>query len=463
MKSVVVLSILVLLTFSIFIFSFNSRKQNLTSSLAETTAPQLYWGAWAGGRQYGKSDAPYDMTTLDQFETNASKKVSIVRWGQPWKYQGSWQYFPTTPMTNVRNHGSIPLLDWGSWSLGSGESRTSQPDFQNIDVASGTYDGYIRQWADQAYEWGYPFFLRFNIELNGWWYSFQEGRLDDGSIVNGNRAGDYIKAWKHVWNIFNCIDDGIFHPSSTCKRTTNATWTWTINTITTATTANGLPRYPALSQVYPGDQYVDWVGVSLYNKNSSSYSFNSLFTGSGQSWLKNTYQLLSDVAPTKPQMLAEFGSYEYYNDPTVKASWLTDAIGTQILRNFPKLKAIVYYNSTNESGNSGSIIETSAEATNAFKNAISSPYYAANNFGSLLKYTKVLPLLTTAITNTVTPILKPGDVNRDGRVDILDFQLLSNSFGKLPGQTGYDGRCDFNSSNTVDILDFQILSNNFGS
>ncbi len=56
----------------------------------------------------------------------------------------------------------------------------------------------------------------------------------------------------------------------------------------------------------------------------------------------------------------------------------------------------------------------------------------------------------------------PGDANGDGRVDILDFQLLSNSFGKDPGQTGYDGRCDFNSSNTVDILDFQLLSNNFG-
>ncbi len=56
-----------------------------------------------------------------------------------------------------------------------------------------------------------------------------------------------------------------------------------------------------------------------------------------------------------------------------------------------------------------------------------------------------------------------GDCNANGTVDILDFQLLSNSFGKLPGQTGYDGRCDFNSSNTVDILDFQVLSNNFGT
>ena len=56
----------------------------------------------------------------------------------------------------------------------------------------------------------------------------------------------------------------------------------------------------------------------------------------------------------------------------------------------------------------------------------------------------------------------PGDVNGDGVVNILDFQLLSNSFGKSHGQTGYDARCDFNGDNSVNVLDFQVLSNNFG-
>ncbi len=56
-----------------------------------------------------------------------------------------------------------------------------------------------------------------------------------------------------------------------------------------------------------------------------------------------------------------------------------------------------------------------------------------------------------------------GDANNDGKVDILDFQLLSNSFGRVPGQSGYDSRCNFNGDGAVDILDFQILSNNFGT
>src|SRR5512143_2694175 len=55
-----------------------------------------------------------------------------------------------------------------------------------------------------------------------------------------------------------------------------------------------------------------------------------------------------------------------------------------------------------------------------------------------------------------------GDCNADSKVDIIDFQLLSNSFGKAQGQTGYYAGCDFNGDNAISILDYQSLSNNFG-
>ncbi len=55
-----------------------------------------------------------------------------------------------------------------------------------------------------------------------------------------------------------------------------------------------------------------------------------------------------------------------------------------------------------------------------------------------------------------------GDVNADGKVDILDFQILSNAFGKVSGQSGFDARADLNNDSAIDILDFQMLSNNFG-
>lgn len=55
-----------------------------------------------------------------------------------------------------------------------------------------------------------------------------------------------------------------------------------------------------------------------------------------------------------------------------------------------------------------------------------------------------------------------GDVNTDGHIDILDYQLLSNSFGKASNQVGFNPKADFNNDHSIDILDFQMLSNNFG-
>jgi hypothetical protein len=68
----------------------------------------------------------------------------------------------------------------------------------------------------------------------------------------------------------------------------------------------------------------------------------------------------------------------------------------------------------------------------------------------------------SSISTFVVRAAGTGDINSDGSVDILDFQILSNSFGKTQGQSGYDARANLNNDGGVDILDFQILSNNFG-
>jgi hypothetical protein len=58
--------------------------------------------------------------------------------------------------------------------------------------------------------------------------------------------------------------------------------------------------------------------------------------------------------------------------------------------------------------------------------------------------------------------LGTGDVNNDNVVTILDFSLLSASFGLMLGQAGFDARADLNANETVDIGDFSLLSINFG-
>lgn len=63
----------------------------------------------------------------------------------------------------------------------------------------------------------------------------------------------------------------------------------------------------------------------------------------------------------------------------------------------------------------------------------------------------------TPTPTLITPTLLPGDINSDGVVNILDFQILSNNFATS------DPDSDLNEDGIVNILDFQILSNNFGT
>ena len=316
-------------------------------------SPSVYWGALVAGA--APSTANMQPGGLfSTFETHAQKKMAILHWGQPWKMNGSYQNFYAPWFDNVRNHGSIPFIDWGSWQVDAG---TVQSDFRLNTIYNGNHDTYITQWALAAKTWGHPFFLRFDWEMNGnWQFPWSEQ-------LNGNQAGDYIAAWRHVHDIFT--QNGV----------TNVTWVWCPN-ISSPTTR-------AMAALYPGDAYVDWTCLDGYNKYPIWLSFNTIFTGSGINWLYNSYQEILTVAPTKPLMLGETASLEAGDGGAQKAAWINDALITQLPTNFPKIKAIVWFNWDDGNPAYTFPIESSSASMAAFANAISSEYYATNNFANL--------------------------------------------------------------------------------
>lgn len=59
------------------------------------------------------------------------------------------------------------------------------------------------------------------------------------------------------------------------------------------------------------------------------------------------------------------------------------------------------------------------------------------------------------------PAKLPGDINADGKVDILDLHRLVSSWGKHKGQSGFDAASDLDGSGYVNIMDLMILVRNF--
>lgn len=322
------------------------------------TSSSIYWGAYMDGNDtysyyYGNPapngqnwmDAPWGNTgnTWDRFEQNAGKKVSIVHYGQPNPWNQTTFYGSTADIAS--NRGALDMIDMSSDSTAL------------TDITNKVYDTQITTWANNVKTWGKPFFLRWDWEMNGTWFNW-------GALAKTNPT-DYVKSWQH------------FHDVVTAAGATNVTWVWCPN----VEPGDSVP----LSSLYPGDSYVDWTCMDGYNQGSTTKTFSSIF--------QQTYNDILSIAPTKPMMIGETSSHEFGG---TKASWITDALSTQLPKNFPKIKALVWFNWRNlQNGTYNDWpIESSSTSQAAFKAGIASSYYepGSSSLVNLPKLTKVPPL-----------------------------------------------------------------------
>ncbi len=186
--------------------------------------------------------------------------------------------------------------------------------------------------------------------MNGTWFPWAAG-------VNGNTAADYIAAWKHVHQIF------------TQAGATNASWVWCpyVNPNSTLTD---------MSTLYPGDEYVDWTCLDGYNWGPSATpprkwrSFSYLF---GPSYRQITEQ----IAPSKPLLVGETASSENGGS---KKEWIESAFAS-LPKEFPRIQGLIWFDK--EDNGMDWPLESSAEATAAFKTGIANPRYLANSYAGL--------------------------------------------------------------------------------
>ncbi|WP_433281273.1 glycoside hydrolase family 26 protein [Micromonospora sp. CA-244673] len=191
---------------------------------------------------------PHDFAAVDSFTAAAKHQPQVMLFSASWNLDT----FDRTLFDRIKDRGMLPMLGWEPWdhrvdraarernlpTREIDELRSHQPAYRLSRITAGDFDPYLRSWADGIRSLGYPVAIRLAHEMNGDWYPWSEA-------TNDNRPGEYVQAWRHVHDLFRAA--GV----------TNVTWVWSPN-------ASWDASLPKLSGLYPGDDYVDWAGVTGY-------------------------------------------------------------------------------------------------------------------------------------------------------------------------------------------------------
>lgn len=318
---------------------------------------QAYLGAFTPG-------GPYNPAAMDSFVAAAGQRPGVQMWFQGWGAAGS--AFDGAALDAVAARGAVPMVSWEPWDWTKG---VSQPAFNLGAIASGQHDAYVRSWAQAAAAWGKPMFLRFAHEMNASHYPWSEQ-------VNGNSAGEYVRAWQHVHGIFEQVG------------ATNVSWAWVPSISYEGTTP--------LARLYPGAAYVDWVGVDGYNGGhvlpwGGWLSFSQLFG--------STLDELTALAPGKPQLIGEVASVENGSRTPSKADWITDMFAQ--LRGRPQIRAFIWFHENKEADWR---VDSSAASMLAFQAGAADPRYRPSLSDA--------PAVTTSPTPTVSSTPAPVPTNK---------------------------------------------------
>jgi hypothetical protein len=220
---------------------------------------------------------------------------------------------PLSTVNTIAADGAVPLIDWGCTNLQA--------------IVSGQEDSVIEQYAQTLKSYGKPVFLRWYWEAN---QNNASGRLCGGF----DDPAAYVSAWQHIWTIFHTTG------------ASNVAFVWCPGL------AGG--NYAAY---YPGDQYVDWIGVDGYDRSFSGKGagdFSGIFGGFYSEW----------VGHGKPMMVAETGATGAQQAPYIQS------IQSQA-PSLPQIKAILYFDAV------GPRADWALQGgTSAFRALLTDPYFS---------------------------------------------------------------------------------------
>ncbi|MGB9980054.1 glycoside hydrolase family 26 protein [Methanobacterium sp.] len=353
-KYLLITVILLIIISSGCIYNTNTPK-NQTQKL-QPPSQGVYHSAYP---DFNDSEDVVTSDSIDKFENMVNKSIVWTPFSDNWGRSNI--NFPKSSVQVIHSQNVTPYIRLMPVKdvEGSHEAKQADPVYNLQNIIDGKFDEKLRMYARDTKNSGVPIIIDFAPEMNGDWFSWS-GKYNGGSIKD--KYGDpdladgperYRDAYRHIINIFR--EEGA----------TDVTWVFHVN-------ANSIPEesWNNYSAYYPGDEYIDWIGFSVYGPitpDDEWESFNQI--------MDTSYPQLEGLSPSKPLAVLEFGVMD---KDSKKAEWLKEAFQSIESDKYPRIKAISYWNEAweNDDGSTSDLtLNSSQDVLNTYKSVIKSNYF----------------------------------------------------------------------------------------
>ncbi len=273
----------------------------------------------------GISGAEDDLTLQDlrSYEETVGKPAAWVYFSNNWYAD---RRFPAETAAWIRAAGSLPYV---RLMLRSDiDLDHAEPVFNLQRIIDGDFDADLAAWADGARDFGSPILAEFGTEMNGEWFSWN-GAWNGAGQMDGYGAPDlpdgperFKDAYRRIIRI--CRERGA----------DNIRWVFHAN-------GSDWPQadWNRLENYYPGDEWIDWLAVSIYAGQSPQDGEWPVF----REVMDEVYPRLAALSPEKPIIVAEFGAAAG-NPLGDQAEWASAALTDLTGGRWPRVTGFSWWN-----------------------------------------------------------------------------------------------------------------------
>jgi hypothetical protein len=286
-------------------------KPTVLQRIAVPPAGQYYHSVYPGGVTGAEDDIT--AADVDAYENAVGHRVAWVYFSHNW-YNG--RAFPSATADWIRARGSVPFIRLMLRS--NCEQDIAEPLFTLAAIENGTFDSDLRAWGAAARAFATALIVEWGTEMNGRWFSWN-------GVWNGG-AGEGPRRFREAFRRIVGIIRG--------QGATNITWVFHVNN-----EDDPDMEWNRLENYYPGDDVIDWLGVSVYGAQTPLDDEWPIFSKG----LDAVAPRIMALAPDKPLFILEFGVSA--GNPLGKPGpWANSALSSMLANRWPQIRGFSWWN-----------------------------------------------------------------------------------------------------------------------